>query len=100
MRRGGVHERAPISGTSTARIIAASLKVQCPNEVTVLITGAGGQLGQDLVGVLSDQELHALDHRSLDISDRRAVQAAVDKLKPSWIINAAAYNDVDGAETD
>src|SRR2546421_2719750 len=81
MRLGGVHEKAPISGTFTARITAASLKVQCPSEVRVLITGAGGQLGQELIKVLSDLELHPLDHRSLDICDRRAVQAALDNLR-------------------
>ena len=64
----------------------------------ILVTGAGGQLGRELIDVLAGDEVHAFDHRALDISDRQAVFAAVERVRPSWIINAAAYNDVDGAE--
>lgn len=45
-------------------------------------------------------EVHALDHGSLDITDRRAVDEAVEAIRPAWILNAAAYNEVDRAETD
>jgi dTDP-4-dehydrorhamnose reductase len=48
--------------------------------------------------VLAHDEVHGLDHRALDVGDRHAVFAAVERIRPSWIINAAAYNDVDGAE--
>jgi dTDP-4-dehydrorhamnose reductase len=48
--------------------------------------------------VLAHDEVHGVDHRALDVSDRQAVFAAVERVRPSWIINAAAYNDVDGAE--
>jgi dTDP-4-dehydrorhamnose reductase len=64
----------------------------------ILVTGAGGQLGRELIEVLASHELHARDHRALDIADRQAVDATVERLRPSWVINAAAYNDVDGAE--
>ena len=66
----------------------------------ILLTGAGGQLGRELVQVLSEDEVYAFDHRSLDISDRPAVFNAVQRARPSWVINAAAYNDVDGAELE
>jgi dTDP-4-dehydrorhamnose reductase len=65
----------------------------------ILLTGAGGQLGHDLQAVLGDQDLHAYDHAALDVSDRSAVVQAVERVRPDWVINAAAYNDVDGAET-
>jgi dTDP-4-dehydrorhamnose reductase len=64
----------------------------------VLTTGAGGQLGHDLREVFRDEEVDARDHRTLDISNEAAVLAVVREIRPHWIINAAAFNDVDGAE--
>jgi dTDP-4-dehydrorhamnose reductase len=64
----------------------------------VLVTGANGQLGRELLGVLSNEEVHGRDHRALDISNGAAVMAAVREIRPQWVINAAAFNDVDGAE--
>jgi dTDP-4-dehydrorhamnose reductase len=64
----------------------------------ILLAGAGGQLGRDLQLALRGAQLHPFDHRQLDIADARAVNAAVDRVHPDWIINAAAFNDVDGAE--
>jgi dTDP-4-dehydrorhamnose reductase len=66
--------------------------------VRILVTGAGGQLGRELIDVLAPHEVHGRDHRALDITDRQAVLDAVEQVRPSWVINAAAYNDVDGAE--
>ncbi len=65
----------------------------------ILLTGAGGQLGHDLQDALRAYELHSYDHASLDIADRDAVLREVERVRPQWVINAAAYNDVDGAET-
>lgn len=67
----------------------------------ILVTGAGGQLGQDVVATLAvDFDVQALDHARLDVSDRRLVMATVADVRPDWIVNCAAFNDVDGAETD
>jgi dTDP-4-dehydrorhamnose reductase len=68
--------------------------------VRLLITGAGGQLGYDLQRSLAAHEIHPFDHRGLDIADRDAVMAMVERLQPDCIINAAAYNDVDRAESE
>jgi len=71
-----------------------------------LITGAGGQLGADLLRVLStrdavpDDEAVGLARAQLDISDVAAVHDALAELKPDVVINAAAYTAVDAAETD
>jgi dTDP-4-dehydrorhamnose reductase len=67
--------------------------------VRVLVTGAHGQLGQDLVRVLTEDEVHATDFAELDIRDRAAVATLVRALRPEWVINVAAFNDVDGAES-
>jgi len=67
--------------------------------VRILLTGAGGQLGYDLQDALQGHELHAYDHAELDIAQRDAVLREVERVRPEWVINAAAFNDVDGAET-
>src|SRR5689334_7566364 len=66
----------------------------------VLITGASGQLGSALQSELRDDVLSRFNHADLDITDRALGLEAVGRLKPDLIINAAAYNFVDKAETD
>jgi dTDP-4-dehydrorhamnose reductase len=66
--------------------------------VRILVTGARGQLGHELIEVLATHELHGRDHHAFDITDRQAVVKTVEQVRPSWLINAAAYNDVDAAE--
>jgi dTDP-4-dehydrorhamnose reductase len=67
--------------------------------VRVLITGAGGQLGRDLLQLLPGDDVVGLTHHDLDVADAEAVRAAVAKHRPDVVINAAAWTDVDGAET-
>lgn len=63
-----------------------------------LITGAGGQVGQELQKLLP--QANALTHSQLDIGDISAVRNAVQAFKPYAIINAAAYTAVDKAEEE
>ncbi len=66
-----------------------------------LISGASGQLGRALLAAAPDGvQLQALTHKQLDISDLTAVQAQVNQFQPDVIINAAAYTQVDKAESD
>jgi dTDP-4-dehydrorhamnose reductase len=65
----------------------------------ILITGAGGQLGRALIPTLRGHQVTALRHCDLDITDREAVRSAIRFSAPELVVNAAAYNDVDGAET-
>ncbi|MFF9106821.1 dTDP-4-dehydrorhamnose reductase [Streptomyces sp. NPDC014805] len=66
----------------------------------VLITGAAGMLGRDLTHVLGGRGLHvnAVTRHGLDITDADAVRAAV--AGHDVVVNAAAWTDVDGAETE
>lgn len=66
----------------------------------VLITGATGQLGTDLVQVCQSQELIPLSHADLDITDYEAVKRTLSKLRPEVVINSSAYVSVDEAEME
>lgn len=71
--------------------------------VTVLLTGAGGQLGTDIVKANArrdDIELHAFDRAGLDITDGAAVLDAISTTKPDVIIHGAAYTAVDDCESN
>ena len=68
----------------------------------ILLAGAEGQLGRALVPELEGRhhDVVALNHAQLDITDEGAVDDAVRSHRPALVINAAAYNAVDRAETD
>ena len=69
--------------------------------MTVLVTGAGGQLGAALGRQFAHEHtVMALDRAALDVTDASRVGDAVREAKPAVIVNCAAYNDVDGAEDD
>jgi dTDP-4-dehydrorhamnose reductase len=65
----------------------------------VLLVGAGGQLGQAIQSTWSDVELLSATSRDLDIGDGPATLRAINDVKPTIVINAAAYTDVDGCES-
>lgn len=67
----------------------------------VLVTGAGGQLGQELQGSLPEGvDLIACGHAELDVTAAEAAKSVVKEARPDVIINAAAYTAVDQAEND
>ncbi|MGC9456446.1 MAG: dTDP-4-dehydrorhamnose reductase [Halothiobacillaceae bacterium] len=67
----------------------------------VLVTGAGGQLGQALQAECpADVNLVALTAAQLDITDAEAVIRALEVHRPEAVINAAAYTAVDRAEQE
>jgi dTDP-4-dehydrorhamnose reductase len=69
--------------------------------VKVLVTGADGQLGHELVQALAPTaEVIACNRAQLDLCDSAALSRKVREIRPDVICNAAAYTAVDAAETD
>ncbi len=68
-----------------------------------VVTGAGGQVGAEVVGLLERQTRHevvGLDHHGLDIGDRDAVEQILGRVLPEAVVHCGAWTDVDGCEAD
>lgn len=68
----------------------------------ILLFGAGGQLGRELVRASAARSvpLVALSHTDADIADQAAVRSTIGRHAPSLVVNAAAYTKVDAAESE
>lgn len=67
----------------------------------IVITGAGGQLGYDLSRVLrSVHEIVAWTRMQFDVSNEREVTEKLRLERPHVVVHAAAYTNVDKAESD
>jgi dTDP-4-dehydrorhamnose reductase len=66
----------------------------------VVITGAGGQLGHDLVASFAGHDVTAVDHGALDVADRAAVLQLMDGVRPDAVVHAGAWTAVDACEAD
>lgn len=67
----------------------------------LMVTGAAGQLGSTVVERLSRRyQIVPFTRHELDIADEQAVLDRMTAVAPHAVINCAAYNDVDGAESD
>jgi len=79
--------------------------------MNILLTGASGQLGQELLPLLEKLgNVTAVDRNiglvvsphclKLDLSDLNRVEILLNRLRPDLVVNAAAYTAVDQAEND
>jgi len=68
--------------------------------VRVLVTGAAGQLGRELVAAFAGHDVVAVDFAQCDIGDRDQVMATIVGARPDAVVHAAAWTDVDGCESD
>ncbi len=65
----------------------------------ILIVGANGMLGRDLAALLGNRA-RGVDIADIDITSMESTERVVKALRPSVVINCAAYTDVDGCETN
>jgi len=70
--------------------------------VRLLVTGAAGQLGHDVVVHASEagDEVLGLAHAQLDVTDRDAVLGAITTWRPDAVVHAAAWTAVDACESE
>jgi len=67
----------------------------------VLVTGAKGMLGTDMVDVLSgEHRVIGVDIGEVDITDARATETLIFEAEPQIVVHTAAYTDVDGCESN
>ena len=72
-------------------------------KLKILVTGKDGQLGYALQELSENQfefTWKFTDRSELDITNSINTQTVLKEFQPDWIINAAAYTDVDGAESN
>jgi dTDP-4-dehydrorhamnose reductase len=67
----------------------------------LLVTGAAGMLGADVIraGARAGHELVPVSRADLDVVDEAAVESVFARARPEAAVNCAAWTDVDGAET-
>jgi dTDP-4-dehydrorhamnose reductase len=69
--------------------------------VRIVLTGAGGGLGQAFAAACPPHhDLVTLTREELDVGDHHGVMRTIVPLRPDLVVNAAAYTDVDGCEAD
>jgi dTDP-4-dehydrorhamnose reductase len=68
----------------------------------VIVIGANGQIGSDIVGAFQKAgvEVAGLTHQDLEISDAAAVAAKMAEVAPQVVVNAAAFHNVEACETE
>ena len=68
----------------------------------ILITGSNGQLGTELCHLLDERKISytATDAAEMDITDKAAVDAVFQTVKPTFVFHCAAYTAVDKAEDE
>ncbi len=68
----------------------------------VLVTGAGGQVGRDVVAACehAGDDVIAAERERLDVTDRDAVLGAVMSVRPDAVVHTAAWTAVDACEAD
>lgn len=66
----------------------------------VLLIGARGQLGSDIVAAWAGCELTALTHDEIEVTDPDSVRAAIESHTPELVVNTSAFHNVDLCESE
>ncbi|MEN3332804.1 MAG: dTDP-4-dehydrorhamnose reductase [Blastocatellia bacterium] len=92
----------PVAAAQSVRDHLKNVRPQTTVARPILITGATGTLGRAFARLCAARGLSyaLMSRREMDIADRQSVQAALSRLKPWAVVNAAGYVRVDDAERD
>jgi len=67
----------------------------------LLLIGSNGMLARDVIQAFqAGNEVILCDHPDIDIRQADSVTAFVERHRPDWVLNCAAYTNVDGAEIE
>jgi len=70
-------------------------------EMKILVVGYNGLLGQELMIQLCPLgQVVGVDVDTCDITEPTQIELVLDSVRPNWVINSAAYTDVDGCESN
>lgn len=64
----------------------------------LLVIGANGQLGKDIITVFKDWEVIPLTHEDIEIAELDQVKSKIERFTPQILINTADYHDVPKCE--
>ena len=72
-----------------------------PQGERILLTGASGQVGGELLKLLEARgEVVAPEREAMDLADAESVRKTIRAVRPRWIVNCGAYTAVDKAESE
>lgn len=69
------------------------------NKTKVLVTGASGLVGSRFVEIAKDYQFSTPEYPDFDLTDEQSVKKTIEAFNPEWIVNFAAFTDVNAAET-
>lgn len=68
------------------------------SKIKVLVTGASGLVGSRFIELAKSYEFSTPEYPDFDLTDKKSVKDAIEKFNPEWIINFAAFTDINAAE--
>jgi dTDP-4-dehydrorhamnose reductase len=82
-------------------LLSSQKNMNTPIQAPILLTGASGQVGGELLKFLPQLgEVVAPPHSIMDLSNPASVRETIRTVRPRWIVNPAAYTAVDKAESE
>lgn len=69
------------------------------SKIKILVTGASGLVGSRFIELAKHYQFLTPEFPDFDITDENSVKKTIDGFNPEWIINFAAFTDVNAADT-
>ncbi|KKS64188.1 MAG: RmlD protein, partial [Candidatus Collierbacteria bacterium GW2011_GWF2_42_51] len=68
------------------------------SKIKVLVTGASGLVGSRFVELAKNYQFITPEYPDFDLTNESLVKKVIDETNPEWIVNFAAFTDVNAAE--